>query len=393
MKLPDGWKETKIKDILSVPVQNGYSPVCQETETGRWVLSLGALPGYSFNESQIKAVPLNTKINNDFLPQYGDILISQSNTLDKVGRSAVFRDQIHNCSYPDLMMRFRINEKIITLDFLEKVLQSDIGRKYFESKAAGKSSSMVKINKAVIEDFNFIYPPISEQKAIVDTLSVWDSMIEKTEKLIDEKEKKYSWFMEKVFSVKGKKGQVLVKKFAQEVSVRNSSLSVTQVLSVTNKNGFVLPEEQFSKHVASKDLSNYKVVKKRQFAYNPSRINVGSIARLDNWDNAVLSPMYTVFEIKEDMVNSDYFFHWLHSHRANQKIKTCAQGGVRAIVNFSDFASISLYVPEKRKQDEIADVLNSVQKEITLFRQLVDKYKLQKQGLMQKLLTGQWRIK
>ncbi|HAH62479.1 MAG TPA: restriction endonuclease subunit S [Treponema sp.] len=387
MKLPDGWKEVKLGDIAkissgSTPARNkssywnGNIPWVKTTQIQNCHITKDSIDEYitqeGFENSSLTMIPKGTIL----MAMYG-----QGRTRGQLGILDIDATTNQACAAIK-------NDKTTDTDFLYQLLLYH----YEDIRNLSNVGGQQNLSGEIIRTIDLKMPPLPEQKAIADTLSVWDCMIEKTEKLIDEKEKNYSCFMEKVFSVKGKKEQVLVKKFAQEVSVRNSSLSVTQVLSVTNKNGFVLPEEQFSKHVASNDLSNYKVVKKRQFAYNPSRINVGSIARLDNWDNAVLSPMYTVFEIKEGMVNSDYFFHWLHSHRANQKIKTCAQGGVRAIVNFSDFASISLYVPEKRKQDEIADVLNSMQKEITLLRQLAEQYKLQKQGLMQKLLTGQWRM-
>lgn len=387
MKMPDGWKEVKLGDIL---LRVDYGTAAKSNFSGKCpVLRMGNLKDGKIDWSDLVYTSSTDEIKKYQLVT-GDILFNRTNSRDLVGKTAIYRNE-YPAIFAGYLIRLRVKNECDAF-FLNYYMNSEKFINFCKAvrtDAIGQSN----INAQSLQCFRFLLPPLPEQKTIADMLSVWDSMIEKTEKLIDEKEKKYSWFMEKVFSVKGKKEQVLVKKFAQEVSVRNSSLSVTQVLSVTNKNGFVLPEEQFSRQVASSDLSNYKIVKKGQFAYNPSRISVGSIARLDNWDTAVLSPMYTVFEIKEDMVNSDYFLHWLHSHRANQKIKTCAQGGVRAIVNFSDFASISLYVPEKRKQDEIADVLNSMQKEITLLRQLADKYKLQKQGLMQKLLTGQWRIK
>ena len=136
-----------------------------------------------------------------------------------------------------------------------------------------------------------------------------------------------------------------------------------------------------------------KSLKKGQFAYNPSRINVGSIARLDDFDSAVLSPMYTVFEINTNLINSDYFLHWLSSKYAIHQIKLCAQGGVREIVGFEDFKKMKIKSVSLEKQEKISDFLNIEKSEISLLKKQLEQYKLQKQGLMQKLLTGEWRIK
>src|SRR5690606_17046466 len=106
----------------------------------------------------------------------------------------------------------------------------------------------------------------------------------------------------------------------REEKLRNKSNLIGRVLSVTNHSGFVLPEDQFSKRVASDDVSNYKVVLKGQYGYNPSRLNVGSFARLDDYDEGLLSPMYVVFSINERLLNSDYFLNWMSSSEAKQRI-------------------------------------------------------------------------
>jgi len=178
-----------------------------------------------------------------------------------------------------------------------------------------------------------------------------------------------------------------------EVSERNHNSNIKRVLSVTNHSGFVLPENQFERRVASADLSNYKVVSRGQYAYNPSRINVGSIARLDDWDQGVLSPMYTVFALDETKVDSDYFQHWLLSHEAKQRIRKSAQGSVRETVSFTGLGAIPFPLPPLDKQRKIAEILNVAKAEIDLLKKLAEAYRKQKRGLMQKLLTGQWRIK
>lgn len=84
----------------------------------------------------------------------------------------------------------------------------------------------------------------------------------------------------------------------REVSIRRGIADQhLSVLSVTNSQGFVRSADYFEGTVHSNDLSKYKVVRSNQFAYNPSRINVGSLARLANGEEGVVSPMYVVFEV------------------------------------------------------------------------------------------------
>jgi type I restriction enzyme S subunit len=252
---------------------------------------------------------------------------------------------------------------------------------------------MVKINKTVVEKIPVVYPPLPEQKAIADLLSTWDEAIEKFENLIGAKKKFYAAQLSKRVLCKYPE-RIKLKTFLKEVSKRNRDLSITQVLSVTNSKGFVKPEDQFEKQVASDNLSNYKIVSNGYYAYNPSRINVGSIARLDGWDFGVLSPMYTVFEIiKPSELNTDLFLHWLNSHEAKQRIKLSAQGSVRETVSFDDFCAIGFPKIDFTEQKALAEYFDLISAEINALKALSDKYKTQKRGLMQKMLTGEWRVK
>ena len=234
-------------------------------------------------------------------------------------------------------------------------------------------------------------PPLPEQKAIAGTLQAWDEAIEKTEALIKAKQKRFKGLAAKFINQPNQQ-MVPLHKLATELSVSNSDRSISRILSVTNRSGFELPTDRFARRIASDDLANYKVVKNGQYAYNPSRINVGSIARLDEWPAGVLSPMYVVFELNEVEIASDYFLHWLSSSEARQRIRNSAQGSVRETVPFGNLAAIRIPLPPLPAQEAIANILNTAQREIELLEQLADLYRNQQRGLMQLLLTGTWRV-
>lgn len=377
--------------LIVSPPQNGYSPICPEHVTGKWVLGLSALNGSSLDLSEAKPAPMNEPMVDRFFLSPGDFLISRSNTLDKVGRVGVFRGGLDNCSYPDLMMRFRPQLQKVNPDYLEAYLKSELVVKYIRQHATGTSGSMKKINQATVASIPVLLPSIQEQKDIAGISAAWDTSIEKTEQLIAAKERHYTHELSRLIS-QGQHPRSHVGNIAHEVSERNRGGNDERVLSVTNSRGFVLPEDQFERRVASADLSNYKVVARGQYAYNPSRINVGSIARLDDWDMGVLSPMYVVFGLDHAKVNSDYFLHWLDSHKARERIKKSAQGSVRETISFTEFVAIAFPLPDLDRQAAIARYLNALREEISILGVYVKKLKEQKRGLMQKLLTGQWRV-
>jgi len=176
--------------------------------------------------------------------------------------------------------------------------------------------------------------------------------------------------------------------YLKELSERHntSSNSDTPVLSVTNRRGFVASEEFFDKKVFSKDLSNYKVVHKGQFAYNPSRVNVGSISRLKEFDKGLLSPMYVVFEAM-DGLDGLYLHYWISSQRFRNLVKASTQGSVRDSLNFSALAEFPFVLPPEVEQRKIVSILACVDSVIDKTQAIIDQTQTLKKGLTQELFT------
>ena len=262
----------------------------------------------------------------------------------------------------------------------------------FVADATSRSfrTGMPKINRPDLETIEFPLPPLSEQRKIAAILRTWEEALEKLNALRAAKARQLDGLAAKLIH-DDQVERLHLRGFLKEKSSRNRDEQVQRVLSVTNSAGFVLAEEQFAHRVASASLSNYKIVRRGQYAYNPSRINVGSIARLDAWDEGALSPMYVVFQVQGGL-DADFFGHWLRSAEARQRIALAAQGSVRETVSFGDLGSILVPVPTIERQKAIAKGLNAAQAEISLLDDEIKAVTRQKRGLMQKLLTGEWRV-
>ena len=246
------------------------------------------------------------------------------------------------------------------------------------------------VNKSTFEDVTAPLPPLPEQRKIAEILRTWDEALERLTALRAAKARRLDGLA--AWLIHDEQAERLhLRDFLSEVSTRNHGQQVERVLSVTNSAGFVLAEDQFAHRVASADLSNYKIVRRGQYAYNPSRINVGSIARLDAWEDGALSPMYVVFRVRNGL-DSDFFRHWLRSAEARQRIALAAQGSVRETVSFGDLGSILIPVPTIERQQSISRALNAGREEIALIEAEIEALTRQKRGLMQKLLTGEWRV-
>jgi type I restriction enzyme M protein len=150
-----------------------------------------------------------------------------------------------------------------------------------------------------------------------------------------------------------------------------------KVWSVSNKYGFINSEEYFDKKIASLNTSNYKVVKPLYFAFNPSRINVGSIACNFTDDLGIVSPMYTLFEIKDkNKILPEFLLMYLKSDLCKEHINHKIQGATRKVLKKDDLFTLKIPVPTKDQQLEI---LNLVKKEQGMIQELEEKIDLHKQ--------------
>ncbi|WOA30905.1 restriction endonuclease subunit S [Alloalcanivorax xenomutans] len=338
----------------------------------------------------IKQKYYSGSVPNGYILEKNDLLIAMTEQAPGLLGSAILIPESSKYLHNQRLGLLSIKTTNLSKRYLYCVFNSPIVRKPISATATGtkvKHTSPEKIGNIKIP-----VPPMDQQERIADIILSYESYIDKVSQLIYVKEKRFEYLVSQLInSTTCTRGHV--RDFATEISTRNRSNQCERVLSVTNTNGFVLPEDHFERRVASADLSNYKIVVRGQYAYNPSRINVGSIARLDNWDEGVLSPMYVVFKLNEKKVNSDFFLHWLSSHEARERIKRSAQGSVRETVSFADLGAIPFPLPDMDTQTSVAEALNAAKKEIDLLKQLAGAYRKQKRGLMQKLLTGKWRIK
>ena len=336
------------------------------------------------------SVSITDKQLEEYSVVKGDVLFNRtSETPEEIAISSVyFGDE--KITFGGFVIRGRQSQKRLLPEYAKYCFKTDAIRKEMIRRCQG--AVRANIGQKELSKVPIIIPLIEDQKLISSILDEWRRMIEKTEALIAAKESQFDWLITRLINKSGHK-RAQLSDIISEVSKRNRENNLNRVLSVTNHSGFVLPEDQFERRVASADVSNYKIVESGQYAYNPSRINVGSIARLDDWKNGILSPMYTVFRLDGKQINSDYFLHWLSSSEAKQRIKKSAQGSVRETVSFGDLGAIPISLADIVTQQKIIETLNTAKKEIDLLNDLAGQYRTQKRGLMQKLLSGEWHIK
>ncbi len=147
--------------------------------------------------------------------------------------------------------------------------------------------------------------------------------------------------------------------YIKEYSARNKNNEDIPVYSVTNTHGFC--KDYFGKEVASKDKTTYKIVPQGCFAYNPSRINVGSVDWQRDQEKVIVSPLYNVFFVS-DKLDNQYLYYYLKSNITLQRIRAVAIGSVRDNLKLDMLFEFPINVYELQIQKEIAYLLDKVKK-------------------------------
>ena len=215
-------------------------------------------------------------------------------------------------------------------------------------------------DRVSIKDEVFLSQPINlpnteEQAVIAEFLEKIDERISVQNKIISDLKVLKKELCNKVF---GKGSVVRLGNFIEEVTTRNKSNSCENVLSVSNKMGFIKQSEQFEdRTVASENKSNYKVVTEGCFAYNPARINVGSIALLSTYKIGIISPMYVCFKIKSAL-DSEYLNFYYQSGFFYKELQKKLEGSVRQCLTYENMSEILIPYVGIEEQKAIATTLN-----------------------------------
>ena len=134
---------------------------------------------------------------------------------------------------------------------------------------------------------------------------------------------------------------------------------VREVYAVSNTLGMVSAEEYRENTIHSEDTSNYTVVREGMVAYNPSRLNIGSIAMLKSDIPGLVSPMYIVFSIDEKKVYRKYFEYLMHSPYVTNKVDAYKEEGARFRFDYSRWNWIMVQIPPMPIQYEIVRILDT----------------------------------
>lgn len=200
-------------------------------------------------------------------------------------------------------------------------------------------------------DFNITLPSIPQQRKYVDVYLALQNNLAAYQSKVEELKLVCDGYIE---DLRGRMKCEIIGTYISECNTRNENLCVLKVQGVESSGNFA----ETRANTNGIDFHNYKIVKPNQFAYNPSRINLGSIALRNEVDGkCIVSPMYVVFEvIDSEKLMPDYLLLWLSRSEFLRSTLFYASGSVRDTFGFDEMNDVAIPIPDISVQREIVNI-------------------------------------
>lgn len=392
--IPEDWDIKYLGDLCKKKISNGIFN--NPNKVGKGYKLINVIDLYS--EPNIKTDDLNlldaTKAEvMNFSAQKGDIFFTRSSLkLEGIAHCNIFESAEENILFECHIMKVHPKKNEIIPKYLNNYCKINISRKYFMQKA--KTTTMTTIDQQTLSKLLVVFPSsIKEQEKIAEILSAWDDGIETLEKLIEQKEILKTSLAQKYFQRKNNLFPLKQHKLEEFFTNRKeTNCCDLELLSVCDGLGIIPRSQLNAKDNSNEDKSKYLKVCIGDLAYNTMRMWQGRCG-VSSYEG-IVSPAYTVC-IPKDNIDVDYMYYLFKTPHMIHDFWRYSQGIVDDTLNlkFNNFKVIKVWIPDKGTQTKIAKLLKSYDEEIQLLNSKLEKLKEQKKGLMQKLLTGQIRVK
>ena len=397
----DAWKQRKFGDVL-VSIQTGTNKLGSDRNSGQPLLKMGNLQSGYFDLSKLEF--LENKAEPENIVKQGDFFFNTRNTLELVGKGATWFGESNKYAFNSNIARFTLKD--VNTGFFNYLYNTNYVKKQIRARAMG-TTSVAAIYPRSLKSVDIVIPNMEEQIKLSNLFMNLDSTITLQQRKLNSLQKLKKGLLQKMFPKNGENipeirfpefsdawKQRELGEIAERVTRRNSSLESQTPLTISAEYGLIDQNKFFGKRIAAKDLSNYYLIQKGEFAYNKSTSNDapwGAIKRLDCYNNGALSTLYIVFKIKDNKsCYSDFLVTYYGTSLWHKGVKEIASEGARnhglLNVSSSDFFRTKLVIPQDfEEQRKIGAFFTQLDNTITLQQRKLESLQKLKKGLLQQM--------
>ncbi len=392
-KLPSKWSWRPLNEVVGPPQYglsysvdpNGNMPIIGMKDIADGRVAKNEWSRVSIDESEKQKYRLNE----------GDLILNRTNSPALVGKLAIW-DHADAAVFASYLVRYAAIPSVALPRFIVAALSTSRSQQQIE-RLITRAISQANINPtAFYNDVEIAVPPVREQARIVSVLETINRLVEQVEGLISAKQRRFDAVrinLIEAFQSSSRAGNSWIStefgEIAEELKQRNAAgHGPDRVMGVIKGEGLV----PMRAHVMASDLRRYLVVPPRAIAYNPMRLNIGSIAASRYDEDVLVSPDYVVFRARKGRTDPDFLRFLIGTKRWRDHLITVGSGSVRTRIYFDGLAEMVLRVPDVREQKRIGQILAAMEQDLKTTIEAASALRTQKRGLMQKLLTGEWRL-
>lgn len=388
------WREKKLNEVFSRVTR-------KNAENNQNVLTISAQYGLISQLEFFKKSVASSDVTGYYLLHKGEFAYNKSSSQGRpVGAIKPLR-LYDKGVVSTLYICFKCNNPE-EIDFWEQYFDAGILDSEILSIAqeGARNHGLLNISTGDFFGLNVILPTPPEMKKIAECLSSFDDVITAAENELDSLKAHKKGLMQQLFPqpsattpalrFHGFSGNWEKKKF-KDITVpagkKNRQNIPYERYSISNEDGFYPQSSQFEDgggYLKDIDCRQYIIVPPKSFAYNPARINVGSIGYQDLGKDVIVSSLYEVFQTK-DGIDDTFLWQWFHTDIFRRMVINVQEGGVRQYFFYEKLRECSINLPTLSEQKIIAACLEAEDQMIAAQEQKVESLKIHKKGLMQQL--------
>jgi type I restriction enzyme S subunit len=292
-------------------------------------------------------------------------------------------------------MGIRLKGVEIDRDFLYFFLQSREFSKFVLRSTV--QTGLPHINLGLLRSAPILLPPIFDQRSIAKILLLWDDAVERLTLQIGRKQQAFAYLREVLIHgarrLNHRKGSWPIVELGDvtgHLTDRNGTrFRRDSVMGVTKADGLVPMKE----HVIADDIARYLIVPPMAFAYNPMRINIGSITMSEFEEDVIVSPDYVVFACNATRLLPSFLNHLRWTKAWSDFMTIAGNGSVRVRIYYASLADFEFHLPPLDEQRAIVGVLDDAEREVRALRAERAALEKQRDALATELLTGRLRVR
>ena len=399
----DDWEQRKLGDICKMNGRIGFRGYTEKDIITKEAGGILTFSPTNIVDNQLTIGVKNTYITREKYNESPEIMVQKGNILfvktgSTLGKSALVTGIEEDCTVNPQVVVIKVESN------LQKILSVVL-----TSSPVQKQIAAVKIGGAVptmteteLKNIDLALPQnVNERIKIGEYFENFDNLITLHQRKCDETKRLKKYMLQKMFPQNGKKvpeirfsgfsddwEQRKFSEFVENVAVKNREGLDLECYAVTNDRGFISQKEAHDDfgYMADVDTKAYNIVPPNSFAYNPARINVGSIGYYTGTENVIVSSLYEVFQTA-DYVDDRFLWHWFKSEHFPKWIERLQEGSVRLYFYYDKLIQCEMKMPSLGEQKKIGAYFDSLDHLMTIHQRELENLQNIKKFMLEKMFV------